>query len=191
MSDIFDVFTRGPLAALRAAELSETLVNDAQFTPKIYPSWDNEAAQVTLTATSARDELVQIAGAVTGAPRWLTLNFDLGSTTLQVGDVLCLLVEGSMDQTTDVALFLRSATSWGTEDTPWLEPLRLNTENRVTAAFHTLAPFDAICGNEGYHTLAFDLPAADFSLHLRAMRLFCIPASRGLASVPYTLSSEA
>ncbi|MCW1933918.1 hypothetical protein [Pararhodobacter zhoushanensis] len=191
MSDIFDVFTRGPLAALRAAELCETLVNDVAFTPKIYPSWDSEAAQVTLTATSARDELVQIAGVVTGTPRWLTLNFDLGSTTLQVGDVLCLLIEGSMDVAADLALFLRSATAWGTEDTAWLDPLRLSAENGVTAAFHTLAPFDAICANEGYHTLVIDLPTADFSLTLRAMRLFCIPANHGLASVPYTLSSEA
>jgi hypothetical protein len=190
MTDFLDEFSLRQLGALRSAEMSGEAVNDAEIVPGVYLSWDAEEASVTVRYESPDWAALSLVCQVTGRPRWQSLNLALGEGWFVPGDVIGVVVEGYAEGTLSLSVRMRTRSGGDVLDCEWEDALTLEPTNGVAVALRTLEAVDGCVSRDGYHTLILGLPGA-CALTLREIRVFRIPGSAGLRSVPETLSSFA
>lgn len=191
MHELFKAFLFGPLSDLRESEFSGAIENESHLAQNVYLSWDKDNGPVEVTHDHAQGALLAINVRVEGSPRWFTLNFGVGGGEFDSGDVIVMVLKGKTDGGQSLPVFLRSAMSWGLEDTQWPDELTLTDEDSIVVACRTLEPVDPVCGTPGFHTVAINLPKSSFRLTITDMRLLHFPAGLGLRSTAATLSSEA
>jgi hypothetical protein len=191
MTDFVETFTLENLAALRQLQMDGPAEQNTHISDGIYLSWDDESTTVTLSVSSDPSSCLSVTSRVEGDPRWMTLNLELGRGVIESGDVFGLVVEGEASEDVALPLFLRSKVGDQLIDSHWSELLALKPGNGIAVAFHTMSPDQGVCGTDGFHTLVLSLPKSGGTVTLRDLRLFRMPASRGLRSTPETLSSWA
>lgn len=188
MTHFAEIFTASAVSILRSTDLSQRLENNTPVVPDIYFSWDEEGGQVDLTLKSLNGYMGDIWGKVSGAPSWLSLNLSLGRCSFAVGDVVGIVVEleGCADQS--FPAFIRSGREGGGESDTYLDDILKGSEDRVVRTLlHKVSAHSDMAGAEAFHTLIVPLPRKDFHMSLRDIRLFVIPAARGLDTRPATL----
>jgi len=181
MTHLSELFTANAITILRSLELSQKLENDVHVVPKIYCSWDATEGTVEVSLKSLPGRVAELWGKVSGRPRWLSFNLSLGKSRFHPGDVLGVIfeIEGCADH--EFRPFIRSMIpAGGTADTPLDDTLMGSGDRAVRTLLHTVARENAIAGEEAYHTLVLPLQRKDFRLDLRDIRVFVVPAERGL-----------
>jgi hypothetical protein len=189
MTDFINAFSIGHLGRLRGATLSGDVENNQRIFEGVYFSWDEAQAKIDISAGDDAAAMLAVDVAVEGAPRWFSLNLELGQGVLTEGDTLGIVVEGQAGAEVDLPLFIRSGGPGKTHDTRFPDPLALGPETRLSVALLTLEEGNESCGEPLFHTLVIGLPAKSGTLVLRDMRVFRVPAEKGLRSRPATLAS--
>lgn len=185
-----ETFANGVLGALGSYQGVGAIENNHRIVPGLYPGWDEEHCAVTMTHTATPEDLITLEGKVTGQPRWLTLNLDLGSGTFEAGEVIGLVADIAGAGAYSLELFIRTSAEDGNIDTVLAERLPVSTTPRVVNVLHTVGPDDGVVASDRFHTLAIRLPQFDFRLEMRAMRLFVLSARHGLRVRPMTLATS-
>lgn len=191
MSHSCETAANAALEALAALDASGKLGADERIVPGVHPTWDGQEGTVALSYQSGGDNLLRLDATVTGWPRWLTLNLDLGVGAFEAGDVIGLVAEVAGDRTYDLDMFIRSDSDQGAVDTELREPLRVTPEPCIAAALHSVAASDDMSGRERFHMLGIRLPKQDFRLDVRALRVFVRPASEAPDAPTLTLAGTA
>lgn len=184
-------FAEYEIAALRACDLPKTAGNETRIVPDIYFSWDAAEGEAALELKAEPGVLFHAQARVTKSPRWISFNLALGEYAFEAGDVLGLVTEMDGCEGEAFSLFVRSARDGETRDTYFQDRLLGSAEIVVQTNLLTVAGGDFISGPPAYHTVVMLLPTRDFTLTLRDLRFFVIPAARGLRSQSATLSSYA
>ncbi len=190
MTHFSELFTANAITILRSLELSQKLESDVHVVPDIYCSWDTTQGTIEISLKSLPGRLAELWAKVSGNPRWLSFNLSLGKTRFQAGDVLGVIIEieGCADH--EFRPFIRTVTPAGdTADTQLDDTLKGAGDRAVRTLLHPVVSENGIAGAEGYHTLVLPLPRKDFWLDLRDIRVFVVPAERGLRIGRSTLSS--
>lgn len=146
----------------------------------VYFSWDTEKGGVSLDVRPELGALAHVRAAVTGAPRWLTLNFVLGEGAFSAGDVLGVVVEFEGCEGRAMQPFIRSVRDGRFEDTEFKDRIDGAEERSVQVLLHPLKASDRAAAGPAHHELVIPLPRQDFSLDLRDLRYFVLPAARGV-----------
>ena len=188
MSHSCETFADGVLGALAAYQGSGAVENGMRIVPSFYPSWDEERGTVALTHEAGPDNLLRVEANVTGEPRWLTLNLDLGGGSFEVGDVIGVVADVEGDGEFALEMFARSTSEHENTDTEFADKLPVSTARGVGVIMHTVGPGDGVLTTDRFHMLIIRLPRRDFRLEMREMKLFVLPASHGLRSGPMTLA---
>ena len=184
-------FTEHEIAALRACDLPKTAENETCIVPNIYFSWDPVEGEATLELKAEPGVLFHAQARVTKSPRWISFNLALGEHAFEAGDILGLVTELEGCEGETISLFVRSVRDGETSDTYFQDGLQGSGETVVRTSLLTAAGGDFLSGPPAYHTVVMLLPTRDFTLTLRDLRFFVIPAARGLRSQSITLSSYA
>ncbi|SDX56215.1 hypothetical protein [Roseicitreum antarcticum] len=193
-------FANAALAALRAHQGAGPLESNARIGHGVHVSWDTEQGGATLAYESPPGQLVALKVAVTGTPRWLTLNLDLGHGHFAAGDTFGIVaeLEGELEGGAEdrLAMFIRSFDGTTPRDTPLTEELPLSPARRIVTLLHTVGQGEAMAdGKAGatgaYHMLGITLPRCALRLRLHDLSIFVLPASRGLRAHPMTLGNSA
>lgn len=191
MTHVSELFTSNALSILRNTQLTQDIENDVHFVPDVYFSWDSDHGKTALSFKSVPGQLGTIWARVSGGPEWLSLNLSLGECTFAKGDVIGLVTELEGCDTQRFAPFIRTMRDGEIEDTFLQEGFTGSEDRAVQTALHTLEGYDPMIGRTGFHTLVIPLPRKDFQLQLRDLRLFVIPAARGINTRAGTLGSLA
>ncbi|MCB1406792.1 MAG: hypothetical protein KDK01_11185 [Rhodobacteraceae bacterium] len=191
MTDFLDAFLRDRVLALRESHLAGPVESDARLADGIYFSWGADKSQCMVTLSGEPGMILSFDATSHGKPGWFSLNFDLGTGSLEAGDTLVLIAEGAMTGAAGLPLFVRSNVDGALIDMPFSETLDLHATNGIVTLFHPVHAHSGVCGKPAFHTLVASLPPTPFHVSLRALRVLRIPASRGLPSEPQTLSSLA
>lgn len=192
MTDLHEPLFDTTISALRRASLPDRPENNVPFVPGIYLSWDAKEGAVDIELGSAPGALLTVNARVERAPRWFGLNLSLGKFAFSPGDVLGAVfgLQGAGGETFPV--FVRSAVEGENLDTVLRDTLAGSEEPSVQSVLHTVVASDPMGrGSAAFHTLVLRLPPRDFSLTLREMQVFRIPAASGLRSTVPTLDSSA
>ena len=178
------------VSRLRGEIRSAPVGSDEPIVEGVTLSWDTEEGDVTVEVTCTADNLLAVSAEVRKAPRWFSLNLDLGRFVLDPGDVLGLVSESSSDQTGTLHMFVRSATDQRFDDTYLREPLPLTFGRKTNCIMHTVDVDEPWIGEPMYHCLVVPLPLNSFRLTLFDLRMFLLPQKRvpgqGEATVPAT-----
>lgn len=167
-----------------------------RIVPGLYLSHDTAQGSVTLRYRSAPGQLLALEAGVTGTPRWLTLNLDLGTGRFAAGDTIGIVAELEADSDQRLGMFIRSYDGEASRDTPLTEELPVAPTRHIVTALHTVGQGDGITGSkadgsEAFHMLAIALPKRALRLTLHDLGLFVLPAGRGLRAHPMTLGNSA
>ena len=185
-------FTEHAIAALRACVLPETAENDSRIVPDVFFSWGTvEGEATTLELKAEPGVLFRVQARVTKTPRWMSFNFALGQDVFEAGDVLGLVAELEACEGETFPVFVRSTRHGETSDTYFQDSLQGSAERVVRTSLLSATGGDFLSGPPAYHAVVMLLPTRDFTLTLRDLRFFVIPAARGLRSQSVTLSSYA
>lgn len=179
------------IAALRDLPEAGLVANDTPIVPEIYFTWDAEQADVSVAMTTKSGHLLDADVAVSGQPRWLSLNIGLGVGTLDRGDQLVVVLDFAAEMADEFKLVLMSFLDGNRSDTPLEEPLAGGPTGCVRTVLHHILEEDAQAGEAAFHTLAIGLPATDHRVSLRDLRITVVPRTRGVRSSPRTLSDLA
>lgn len=187
MTHFAELFTASAISILRISDFSQTLENNTPVVPDIYFSWDDKEGEVDMTLKSLSGYMGEIWCKVSKTPRWLSLNLSLGKCNFAAGDVLGLVVELENCPDQNFPAFIRSTREDDTlSDTYLDEILKGSSDRAVRTLLHKVSPQSSLVGAEAHHTLIVPLPCKDFHMSLRDIRLFVIPAARGLDTRPAT-----
>ncbi len=189
MTHFSELFTANSLSILRNLKLAQSVENEVHVAPDIYFSWDSSQGTVEIALKSYPGHLADLWAKVTGMPSWLSFNLSLGNCAFKSGDVLGLIVELEGCEGHTFPIIVRSTQDGELSDTTLQDSLKGSEDRAVRTLLHTIAPHEALTGPKRYHTLIIPLPCRDFELDIRDVRLFIIPAARGLRSHPETVSS--
>ena len=177
------------LQSLRPDRFSEPLVQDVHVVPDVFFGWDETGGSVTGTVSSEPGALLTIETQVSGTPSWVSLNIALGEDNFTEGEVLGLVIEAEGPEDQAFSFFLRSARAQGAPaDTEIADRLVTTGAVNVTTLLHRIDAQDGVAWQPGFHMLVMRLPAHDTRLVIRDMRLFVVPAARGLRPEPQGLS---
>lgn len=189
MTHFAELITASAVSILRSSDFSQTLENSTHVVPDIYFSWDNEEGEVDVTLKSINGYLGEIWCKVSGAPRWLSLNLSLGACSFTAGDVLGLVIELENCPDQSFPAFIRSTREDDVLGDTYLDDILKGSRDRaVRTLLHKVSPHSNMVGEEAFHTLIIPLPRKDFHMNLRDIRLFVIPAARGLDTRPATVA---
>lgn len=191
MSHPCETFANGVLEALRALEAAGQAESDMRIAEGFHPSWSADEGEVTFGFEARADNLVRLDVKVATPPRWLTQNIDLGVGAFEAGDVFGIVAEIAGDAGHGLEMFIRSDVEAGTVDTELDEPLPVPTGRGVVSALHTVRAGDPILSASRFHMLGLRLPMRDLQLDIRDMRIFVVPAARGLRSDIANLTTAA
>lgn len=157
--------------------------------PGAYFSWDAEGGDVTLQVRPELGLMFHLSASVRRAPRWLSFCLELREGSFAAGDILGLVLELEGCAGHTLPLFIRSARDGGVLDTYLQEPLVGTSTVSVQTLLHPIRADQAMADGPAFHTLVVPLPMRDFSLELRDLRLFVLPADRQFALSPATTVS--
>lgn len=157
----------------------------------VYFSWDADGGDVSLDVWPEQGMLLGAKARVQRKPGWLSFNLSLREGNFEAGDILGLVLdfEGCAGET--LPLFIRSARTGEMKDTYLQQPLQGQSSRAVQTLLHTVHGDSALCGTSAFHTLIVNMPLRDFSFVLRDLRLFVLPAARGITLGPDRLSKPA
>ena len=179
------------LTALRERTFEARAENSAHLTPGFYLNWDEEEGDMQLDLQSRPGDILDIAARASGAPRWMSLNIELGHVPIEAGDILGVVADLEGDAGTALEMFVRSGTEDGLRDTILNDRLTGLDRRRPQAALHRVEPDDGVVGDTRFHTLVISLPRQDFTLTLHDLRCIALPAGQNLMLAPATLSEAA
>lgn len=188
MSHPIEFFTSTVIADARMADQDIQVENNAHVFPEIYVSWDDEKGNVALKGRTDAGMLLHLDAEVMALPRWFSLNIGLGKGALTAGDVLGFVIEIESETGFSSALFCRSATDDGYNDTYLQDGFDVPAGRQVVTLLHTVEPGHSLEQN-AFHTLVIPLPSQNFSLTIRDMRLFVLEAGRGFRTTSFTAAS--
>ncbi len=191
MNHSCEIFANGVIETLAALEAAGKAEVDGRIVPGLHPTWDEEEGAVALSYRAEPGTLLQLEAQVSGAPRWLTLNIDLGPGAFEAGDVIGIVADIAGEAEDMLGMFIRSTTQGGDVDTELAEPLFVAAQQRVAAALHVVAPQDGVAGSERFHMLGLKLPKRDFRLEIRGLRVFVRPAAEVPEAPAMTLAGTA
>lgn len=191
MSHSCETFVNGVIEALAALEAAGEAKNNRPFVSGVDPSWDDKDGTVTLSYRTEPENLLRLDARVTGRPRWITLNLDLGCGAFEAGDMIGIVAEVDGDADRDLEMFIRSATEHGDVDTELSERLSVSAAGGVVAALHIVGSGDSVADDSRFHRLGIRLPQQDFRLAIRSARVFVRPAADGPATGTMTLAGAA
>ncbi len=147
----------------------------------IYFSWDAGGGDVTLDVRPELGVLFHARAEVRRAPEWLSFNLSLKNGAFAEGDVLGLAIECEGCAGESLPMFIRTARGdTDMQDTYLQDVLQGSSHRQTQTLFHKVSTSEPLCGEPGFHTLVMNLPKRDFSFELRDLRLFVVPAERGL-----------
>ena len=178
-------YTRPRLAALRALTRSDQILSDERLSEGIYPSWDTGEGDLTLQAHSEPGIMLRLTPDIRRAPRWFSLNIDLGPGPMAAGDVLAILAQTSGATQTEQPPFIRSSQGGTQADTPLSEPFL--HDGRPKALLFDIGPGDALTWDQAFHTLVIPLSGAEFIV--QDLDITVLRAGTGLRAGPVTLAS--
>lgn len=184
-------FTRRTLSMLRDAATVQGGEAESPVASAIYISRDREEGDVETTVTSEPGQLIRISGRITSPPRWLSLSIPLGEAVFRPGDILGLVAEVAGDRDHALSLFVRTGREGNLADTPLGVELAVSRKRQVVTLLQDIEPSMPLAGDTGYHTLVAPLPWQDFVLDLLDLRVFVVPAERGLRSTFASMDSFA
>lgn len=190
MSHSCEIFAAKVRAALAAYQGAGAVGNGARIVPGFFPNWDEEHGTVALTHEAEPGNLVRVEAKVTGEPRWLTLNLDLGGGRFEAGDVIGVVADVDGDGDYALEMFIRTRSEEGNMDTEFPDGLPIAPGRRVVTSMHMVGAGDGAVNSERFHMLIIRLPKRDFRFDLRDMMFFVLPASKGLRPHPMTLASS-
>lgn len=183
-------FAAHVIKELKGTHLPQAPQNDSPLVEGAYFSWDSDEGEAILTLKHVPDLLFTLEAKVTRHPRWFSFNLSLGEDSFVPGDVLGVVAKFETKSNESFPFFVRtSRENADLADTHLQEGLTGGVGNVVQTALHTFEPFDAATQGPGFHTLVMQLPPRDFTLELRDLRVFVLPAARGLRSTPAGLAS--
>ncbi len=157
--------------------------------PGLYFSWSTAEGVTSLDLSADKGLLFRAQAHVAKPPQWFSFNVTLGKAAFAPGDVLGVVADLEGCEGDSLPLVVRSARDGETRGTLLQDRLSGSGDRAVQTALHTVDGGDFLAGAPAFHTLAMQLPKHDFTLALRDLRLFVIPAARGLRSQAPTLSS--
>ena len=188
MSHPCEIFAAAALDRLASCAGAGAAGNDIRIVEGVHPSWDADAARVRLDWRAGDGALLQLDARVAGAPRWLTLNLDLGPGRFAPGDVIGLVAEAEAGAACVLEPFTRSTGAQGDSDTDWSGRLALGRGRDVVCALHAVVPGDAMVAATQFHMLGLRLPHRDFGLRLHNLHLFVRPQAEAAEAPPMTLA---
>lgn len=191
MSHSCETFANDAIEALAVLEAAGEAEIDGRIVAGVHPTWDEEEGTVALSYQADPEILLRLEAQVSGAPRWLTLNLDLGPGTFAPGDVIGLVADAEGDGDDALEMFVRSAAQSGHVDTELTEHLLVATQRRIATALHVVAPGDGMAETSQFHMLGIKLPKRDFRLDIRSLRVFVRPASEVPDAPAMTLAGPA
>lgn len=180
MTHPIELFSARAIAELRDTAITQQMQNDVELVPGCYFSWD-EAAEPTLEIASEPGMLLSLDARIDRAPEWFSFNLALAKTTLNIGDVLGIVADlkGAAGVTLPTP-FLRIAREDRLQDVPLRESLKGSATRRVRTLLHTVMDKDGLHEKSVYCALVIPMPTQNFRLDLHDLRLFVIPAARGM-----------
>lgn len=163
-------------AALAAHQDRGRLRNRVDLVPGVCASWDDKHGKVTLQYDTTNSCLLHLEGQTEGAPRWLTLQFDLGTGSVEPGSIIGLAatVRGSAPH--DLAPFIRTEHKGKRLDARLSGPMPATS----TEETHTIVD-DKVMSKAQFrfntrHRLLMRLPLGQFGLTFSNLHLFLHPA---------------
>lgn len=165
------------ISSLRGAKWHGAVSPNQPISDGVYFSWDDEMGEVAIDVdTRLPDKLAAIAGQVRTAPRWLSLNIELGASVLKPGDMLGLVIEHEGGGTGNLDLMIRTGRKGTLGDTKIAPPLPLTKARSVVTLLHRVAEDTPLTWDDAYHTLVIHLPKSGVTLDLCNLTLFVVPA---------------
>ncbi|MDA7429620.1 hypothetical protein PGB28_14210 [Primorskyibacter aestuariivivens] len=152
--------------------------NVLTLTEGAYFSWDETNGEVALDVTPELGAIMHLKAWVSKVPNWFSFNFEMGDAAFTAGDVLGIALEYEGFAGETLKPFLRTARDGVLEDTVLQDWLEGSAARETRVLLHQIRAVDPAAGAPGYHTLVLPLPLRDFTMELRDMRLFVIPAAR-------------
>jgi hypothetical protein len=168
------------LAALRLDHQPQHETDTLTLAQGVYFSWDAGKGDVTLDVTPETGMLMHMRAAVRSVPDWMSFNIELGDGQLAPGDILGVVAELNGGAGETMPAFIRTSRGGELSDTYLADPLEGSDTRAVRTLLHPVREGEGLAGAPGYHTLVLPLPRRDFTLELRDLRIFVLPASRGV-----------
>lgn len=191
MRHVCEDYALRALDALSRLEGKGAILTEQRIVEGVHPSWDTEEGSVTFSYTSDRETLLSIETSVTGTPRWLTLNLDLGVGRFDPGDIIGLIADIEADTAHTCEMFIRTTTQQGHVYTAFRESLNMAAERRTVTALHPVWNTDRLAGAENFHILGIMLPKTNLRLSLHHLCPFVLPAGNAPRPPSMMLTSAA
>ena len=177
--------------SLRLNNYPKSNKSDVTLADGVYFSWDASGGDVTLDVWPEKGLLFGAKAKVRRKPGWLSFNLSLREGSFEAGDILGLVLDFEGCAGEHLPLFIRSARAGEMKDTYLQQPLQGQSSRAVQTFLHTVQGASDLCGTSAFHTLVVCLPMRDFSFVLRDLRLFVLPAARGISLGPNRLGIPA
>ena len=137
----------------------------------LYFSFDTEGGQTDLTCCSNNG--FAVSGRISGAPRWCSLNMDLGQTLLEAGQVIGIAARLTSPAGLQMPLSIRSALPGGELADTFLDgTLRGDAGGTAQVVLHHITPDMPACGLVAWHTLVLGLPPGPLEFTFTDLRVF-------------------
>lgn len=176
------------IRALSVQILPQKISNNTPIAEGIFFSWDDVEGEVEFSTSREEGQLLGLNVKVLKTPRWFSLNVSLGKSAFAPGAVLGVVAEIQGDAGTELPLLVRSIVEGKPTETALYESLMIPETRHIQAALHTIEVGGTLTGAPCHQTLVIRLPKHSFNLNIFNLRVFVVPASQGLRSIPATLS---
>lgn len=172
MTQLFGARVEAALAALAAYQDRGRLRNRVDLVPGLCASWDDKNGKVALQYDTTINGLLHLEGQTEGAPRWLTLQFELGTGSVEPGSIIGIAatVRGSAPH--DLAPFIRTEHEGKRLDARLSSPMLVTQTDEVYAIID-----DKVMNKDQFrlnrrHRLLMRLPLGQFALTFSNLHLF-------------------
>lgn len=193
MTHPIELHTARAVQRLRRGHRAKRKPSELFLTKQIYFCWDPQGGEVALETWHKPGMLfgakATISDRVSDTPAWMSFNLALHKGRFEAGDILGLTLEYEGFAGDTLPLFIRSARNGGISDSYLHQPLQGHKHRAVQTLLHSVHGHSALCGPTAFHTLVFPLPSRDFRFVLYDLRLFVLPAERGLHLGPDRLGT--
>lgn len=179
------------IGALRGMAFSGQAGQATHLSGELSFDIEGGAAEARIGFASEPGELLTLDASFSAPPRRALLRLEIGPGGFLPGDVLGLVLQGGAAAETGIGVCLRATRGEEVADTRFDDRISLAPRESIGTALHTIDPADSVGGAADGFALILDLPTHDFSISLKDLHFFVIPAIFGLRSTPAQLSSFA
>lgn len=180
-NDTFSYFSALALAPLRALSIDRPAIPDEQIVPGLYLSWDTQSQGMDVRISATPDLLLSVTATIEQRPQWYSLNFELGTTSFDVGDVLVIVARTEGLEGATLPFFIRSAKADSVNDTTLAEAMSGSAAPKLGTVMHHVEDTEALAHGSAFHTLVLKLPETGGRLTIHDLRLFRVPAAQARA----------